>query len=53
MEPIGWPSPFADLNLEAATLVTSVITQPFVGVGLRALYLAERVRCQLVGEDAL
>lgn len=53
MVPIGWPSPFAYLNLEAATLFTSVITQPFMGVGLRVLYLAERIRYQLVGEDAL
>ena len=49
---MGWPSPFVDLNLEAATLLTSRISQPFLGASLRAFYLAERVRCQLVGEDA-
>ena len=42
-----------DLNLEAAAIVLSGITQPFEGAGLRVLYLAKRVRCQLVGEDAL
>lgn len=40
-------------DLEASTLVISKITQPFEGIGLRALYLAEKVCCQLVGEDML
>jgi len=42
-----------DPNLEAASIVLSKITQPFEGAGLRVLYLAERVCCQLVGEDDL
>ena len=37
--------------MEAAAIVASKITQPFEEAGLRALYLAERVRCQLVGRD--
>ena len=41
------------LNFEAFTVVASGITQTFEGVGLRVLYLVERVCCQLVGEDAL
>lgn len=41
-----------DPNLEAATIVISRITQHFEGTGLRVLYLAERVRCQLMGGDA-
>ena len=41
-----------DPNLEASAIVLSGITQPFEGSGLRVLYLAERVRCYLVGEDA-
>ena len=44
---------FTDPNLEATTIITSGITQPFEGAGLRPLYLAERVCWQLVGEDAL
>ncbi|KAL0015427.1 hypothetical protein SO802_002496 [Lithocarpus litseifolius] len=42
----------AIINLEDESS-TRLITQPLEGVGLRVLYLAERVRCQLVGEDAL
>ena len=51
-------SPWAGLppvvasDLKAASLVMSEITQPFKGVGLRVLYLSERLRYQLVGEDA-
>lgn len=41
-----------DPNLEAATIVISRITQHFEGASLRVLYLAERVRCQLMGRDA-
>lgn len=41
-----------DPKLEVATSITFEITQPFEGVGLRVLFLMERVRCQLVGEDA-
>ena len=41
----------ADPNLEIATIITSEITQPFEGAGLRVIYLAKRVCCQLVGED--
>ena len=51
MEPIGHLPLIADPNLEAAAFVTSGITQPFEGVGLRVLYLAERVCCLLVGKD--
>ncbi|KAK9996839.1 hypothetical protein SO802_021525 [Lithocarpus litseifolius] len=40
-------------DLEASAVVVSGITQHFEGAGLRVLYLAERVHCQLVGEDAL
>ena len=38
--------------MKATAFVTSKITQPFEGASLRVFYLAERVRCQLVGEDA-
>ena len=41
-----------DPNLMVAAIVTSKITQPFEGVGLMVLYLAKRMHCQLVGEDA-
>lgn len=41
----------ASPNLEAVTIIASKITRPFKGAGLRALYLEERVRCQLVGRD--
>jgi len=41
----------ADEKLEAATTITSKITQPFKGTGLRVIYLAKRVCYQLVGED--
>ena len=41
-----------DLNLEAIAIVISRISQPFEGTSLMVLYLAERVRCQLMGEDA-
>lgn len=43
--------PIADLALEVATFITSGITQPLEGVCLKVLYLAERVCCQLLGED--
>ena len=42
----------ANPNLKAATIVISKITQPFEGASLRVLYPTERVRCQLVDEDA-
>ena len=45
--------PIADLDLEAATIMASKIMQPLESVGLRVLYLVERVCCQLVGIDAL
>ena len=32
-------------NLEATTIITSEITQPFKGASLRVFYLAERVCC--------
>ena len=38
-------------DLEATAIIALEITQPFEGVGLRALYLAKRVQCQLVGRD--
>ena len=34
-----------------AAIAVSGVTQTFEGVGLRVLYLVERERCQLVGED--
>lgn len=40
------------LDLEAFVVVTSRITHPFMGAGLRVIYLVEWVHCQLVGEDA-
>ena len=40
------------LDLKVAALVTSGITQPFKGAGLRVLYLSKSIRCQLVGKDA-
>ena len=45
-------TPFAtDLNLKAAAIIYSRVTQPLEGAGLRVLYMAERVSCQLMGED--
>ena len=44
--------PVTDPNLEAIAIITFWITQPLKGVGLRVLYLAERVYCQPVGKDA-
>ena len=44
--------PVGDLDLEAATIISSETSQFSEGVGLRVLYLAKRVSCQLVGEDA-
>ena len=41
----------ATRDLEPAAFVALEITRPFEGAGLRALYLAERVRFQLVGLD--
>ena len=41
----------ASPNSEAATIIASEITRPFEGAGLRALYLAERVQCHMVGKD--
>ena len=41
-----------DPNLVATPIVISKINHPFEGVGLRVLYLAERICCQLVGKDA-
>ena len=38
-------------HLEATAIIALEITRPFKGAGMRALYLAERVRCQLVGRD--
>ena len=37
--------------MEPATLITLEITRPLEGASLRALFLAEIVRCQLVGRD--
>ena len=34
-----------DPNLEVAAIVTSKITQPFEGDGLKLLYLVERMCC--------
>ena len=44
--------PVVDSNLEVATLVTSGITHPFKGASLKALYLVEKVSCQLVDANA-
>ena len=33
----------ANLNLEATTIITFEITQPFKGANLRVIYLAERI----------
>ena len=45
---MGPPAP----SCFSAALIASEFTLPFVeGAGLRALYLVERVRCQLVGRD--
>lgn len=52
MSPWTSAPPVADLAMEAATLITSKITQPLEGVGLRVLSLPKRVCCQLVGADA-
>ena len=52
MSPWTSAPPVADLAMEAATLITSKITQPLEGVGLRVLSLPKRVCCQLVGVDA-
>ena len=38
-------------DLELVAFIASEITHPFEGAGLRVLYLAERVRCQLVGRN--
>ena len=46
----GQPLP-TSLDLEATAIIASEITRPFKGVGFRALYLAKRVWCQLVGGD--
>ena len=46
----GQPLP-TSLDLEAAAIIATEITQPFEGAALGALYLAERVQCQLVGRD--
>lgn len=51
--PLADLPPIAALDLEAATLVTFTITQPFEGAGLRALYLVEKVCYQLVVADTL
>ena len=43
----------ATLDLEPAALIALEITRPLKGAGLRALYLAAKVWCQLVGKDDL
>ena len=48
---MGQPAPSCFFNLEATAIIASKITPPFEGAGLRALYLAKRVRCPLVGRD--
>ena len=37
--------------MEATAIIVAEITKPFEGAVLRALYLAKRVQCQLVGRD--
>ena len=37
--------------MEAVVIIASKITRPFEGEGLRAICLAKRVQCQLVGRD--
>ena len=46
-------APTADPSLEVAVILDSSLSQPFKGIGLRVIYLVERVCCQLAGEDAL
>ena len=41
-----------DPNLVATPIVISKINHPFEGASLRVLYLANRIRCQLLGKDA-
>ena len=44
-------TPVVDLGLKVATMVSSNLSQTFEGDGLRVIYLAERVCCQLAIED--
>ena len=41
----------ADLNLEAAAIVTSRLFQPLEGGGLMVIYLSKMVCCHLASED--
>lgn len=41
-----------DPIMEAAAIIPSRISQPLEGARLRVIYLAEKVCCQLAGEDA-
>ncbi|KAK9997933.1 hypothetical protein SO802_017536 [Lithocarpus litseifolius] len=40
-----------DPGLEAFSIISFAAIQPLKGVGLRVLYLAEKVSCQLMGLD--
>ena len=40
-----------DLDLEAIAIISSGVTQPLKGAGLKVFYLAKRISCQLVGKD--
>ena len=40
-----------DLDLEVVAIISSRVTQPLEGAGLKVLYLAKRVSYQLVGEE--
>ena len=45
-------TPMAHLCLEVTTIAASSLSQPLEGSGLRVIYLAEKVCCQLAGESA-
>ena len=49
MESYASVDPVVDLNLEAAAIIASRITQALEGARLRVFYLAEKVCYQLVG----
>ena len=50
--PWAGANPIVDPNLEAVTIITSRLSQPLEGGGLRVIYLVEWACYQLVSEDA-
>ena len=48
---MGQPALPTTRDLKVAALIASKITRPLEGTGLKALYLVEGVKCQLVGKD--